>query len=92
MIKLGDEVRDKISGFQGIAVARHTYIEGCNRISIQPPIDKEGKLPESIAFDEPCLEIITIQKISKRQESSATGGPEKWADNRSFFKFPSRGA
>ncbi len=84
MIRLGDEVRDKISGFQGIAVARHNYIEGCNRISIQPPVDKDGKLPDSITVDEPCLEIITVQKISKRQESAATGGPEKWADNRRF--------
>lgn len=84
MVDLGDEVKDKISGFRGIAVARHSYIEGCNRISVQPVIDRDGKLPDSVTFDEPCLEVVTIQKISKRQNSALTGGPKKWTDNRRF--------
>lgn len=75
-IKLGDEVKDKVSGFQGIAVARHTYLNGCDRISIQPKIDKEGKLPESQSFDEPQLEVI--QKETVEQGSKKTGGPEKY--------------
>ena len=78
MIKLGDKVRDKVSGFTGIAVARHIYLEGCTRISIQPEIDKDGKLPESMSFDEPLIEIIEPQKIIKREQSEYTGGPEKY--------------
>jgi len=84
-IELGDEIRDKISGFQGIAVARHTYFQGCDRISIQqPPIDKDGKLLDAMTFDEPCLEIISKQKVQKRKDSDETGGPEKWVDNRRY--------
>ena len=79
-VMLGDLVRDIVSGFEGVAVSRHTYIEGCSRISVQPPVDKDGKLPESITFDEPCLEILISQKVQKRQNSEDAGGPEKWMD------------
>lgn len=37
MINLGDEVQDTVTGFQGIAVSRHVYLQGCDRITIQPP-------------------------------------------------------
>jgi hypothetical protein len=78
MIKLGDKVRDKVSGFTGIAISRHTYLEGCTRISIQPEIDKDGKLPAINTFDEPLVEIIESQKIVKREQSEYNGGPEKY--------------
>lgn len=34
MVELGDFVKDPISGFKGIAVSRHHYLHGCDRISI----------------------------------------------------------
>ena len=39
-IKLGQEVRDRVTGFKGIATARTTYLQGCDRISVQPQISK----------------------------------------------------
>jgi hypothetical protein len=77
MIELGSEVKDTISGFTGTAVARHVYINGCNRITVQPVVDKEGKLPETATFDEPQLTIITKKKI---KGDNTTGGPEKYSD------------
>ncbi len=47
-IRLGQEVKDNISGFRGIAVCRCTWLHGCERIVVQPPIPKgtkDGKLP-----------------------------------------------
>ncbi len=58
-IKLGQEVRDNITGFQGVATARTLWLHGCERILVQPPFNKkEQKLPEAHTFDEPQLEII----------------------------------
>ena len=58
-ITLGQEVKDNITGFEGIAVCRCLWLHGCERISVQPPFNKkEGKLPEAQIFDEPQLEII----------------------------------
>lgn len=71
-IGLGQKVRDTVSGFQGIAVCRHIYLNGCARISVQPPVDKEGKLPELATFDEPQLKVIEETDIKK--DESKTGG------------------
>ena len=78
MVNLGDEVKDKVSGFRGIAVSKHLYLQGCARISVQPKIDKEGKLPECQAFDEPQLEIIKSKMIE--QGNKKPGGPMPYKD------------
>lgn len=73
-IKLGDEVQDTITGFKGIAVARTTWIAGCDRINVQPKgVDKDGKLFETCSFDEPLLKILKHKKIKEGDHS--TGGP-----------------
>ena len=81
MIELGTEVRDVVSGFTGIATAKHTYLNGCARITVQPVIDKEKKLPEAQTFDEPQLEIVSKKKIKGKND---TGGPEKYSDVRRY--------
>lgn len=73
MIQLGDEVKDAVSGFQGIAVGRHEYLQGCTRITVQPPVGRDKKLPEAQTFDEPQLEIIKAEKVASGRKD--TGGP-----------------
>jgi len=80
MINLGDEVRDMVTSFKGVAVARHSYLQGCDRIAIQPPVDKEGKLPEIQVFDEPQLVVIKAAKIKRQAPTKDPGGPEKYSD------------
>lgn len=62
-INLGDEVRDVVTGFQGIAVARTAYLHGIDQIGVQPPCDKDGKIPESFNIDESSLKLIFSQRI-----------------------------
>jgi len=86
MIQLGEKVKDTVSGFEGIAVASHHYLQGCNRITVQPPVDKDGKLPDPQSFDEPqlvkvgdgLLPAITVPPIRK------PGGPSKFEDSRRY--------
>ena len=78
MAELGDLVKDKVSGFKGIAVSRHSYLNGCDRISVQPSIDKTGKHPESVTFDEP--QLIVLKKSKCSGGSKEPGGPEKYSD------------
>ena len=80
MIELGDKVKDTVSGFIGIATAKHSYLQGCDRISVQPSIDKEGKLPEVQAFDEPQLEVLKAKKVV-RKKGNKPGGPMPYRDN-----------
>jgi len=78
-VKLGDKVRDKVSGFSGIAISEHNYLNGCRRVTIQPSIDKDGKLPSVETFDDPQLEIIT-EEVAKVDNKNKTGGPSKYKD------------
>ncbi len=57
-VKLGQKVKDDISGFQGIAVCRMDWLHGCERILVQPPINDKGELPKPETFDEPQIVII----------------------------------
>lgn len=78
IVVLGRKCIDSVSGFSGVAVSRHTYLNGCARISLQPGIDKDGKLPEVQTFDEPQLRLLP--EIEAIKGDNSTGGPEKYAD------------
>ena len=78
---LGKRCKDTVSEFVGVAVSTHHYLHGCTRVTLQPPMDKDGKLPESQTFDEPSLEII--EKVVERG-STKTGGPSKYEDNNRY--------
>jgi len=73
MIQLGDRVRDTVSGLVGIVVAEHRYLHSCVRMSVQPPINAEGKLPEWAAFDEAQLEVVESGAV-RRTGAPDTGG------------------
>lgn len=76
MVELGDEVKDSVSGFRGIAVGRMTYLQGCARISVQPKVGKDGKLPESGNFDEPQLIVLKHKAVVKLEtKKDPPGGP-----------------
>lgn len=74
MIKLGQMVRDTVTGFEGICITRTDYISGCTRIGLQPKVDKEGKIPEAQHFDEPMCVVVQQAILTK---PSRNGGPGK---------------
>ncbi len=73
-INLGAEVRDRVTGFKGIVVARTEWHFGCRRYVVQPPgLTKEGKTFETGNFDEDALEVL---KDFKKPTVNKTGGPQ----------------
>ena len=72
-IKLGDEVRDRITGFEGMAVQRSEYLNGCVQFEVQPKADEKGELPDSAFVDEQQLEIIK-ENGEEEEEEKAGGG------------------
>ncbi|HDK42067.1 MAG TPA: hypothetical protein ENG87_01705 [Candidatus Pacearchaeota archaeon] len=71
-IKLGSKVRNKISGFVGIAVARTEFLNGCIQYNVQPKAGKDNKVPEDIAVDVGSLEMIQPKKVKIKKKD--TGG------------------
>ena len=72
-IKLGDKVRDKITGFTGIATSKTEFINGSIQYLVAPKVGKDNKMIEEIAIDEGSLEVISVKR--KKVVKKETGGP-----------------
>jgi hypothetical protein len=71
MIRLGEKVKDLVSGFEGIVTAKVEYLNGCIQYCIKPKQGKDGKMPESHYIDEKQLIVIGKGLCVK---SKPTGG------------------
>ncbi len=58
-IILGATYRDRLTGFEGIAIGRYEYLTGCTRVCIQSPQLVDGKTVE-ITLDAPQLTYVGI--------------------------------
>jgi len=74
-VKLGDLAKDSITGFKGVAIARTEYLNGCERIALQPEkLSKDGLPIEDRYFDEP--QVILVKPKSK-PKAKPVGGPRE---------------
>lgn len=72
---LGDRLKDKITGFEGIATGRHQWINNCNTYSVRPQTLKDGAPQDPHAFDEPQLDLVEEKAIPITNRR--TGGPDR---------------
>lgn len=72
-LKLGDYVVDSVSGFEGTVTSETRFLNGCRRLGVQPKINKDGKLPDAVSFDEQQLQIM--KKEAVKNTPTKTGGP-----------------
>lgn len=61
---LGDEVKDKASGWKAIVVGLYLYANGCVRYEVQGS-NKRTKAPEVILIDEALLELVKPNVIER---------------------------
>jgi len=83
-IRLGQKVRDIVSGFEGIAVEKLIYQNGCVHFTVQPKGKMKEEIPESISLDHKRLEVAGVgilPKIAKakprRNTKKPPGGPSR---------------
>lgn len=77
-IKLGDRVKDMYTGFEGTATAKSKWLYGCARFLIEPTKLQEGKVGDSVWFDEQRVVLVKSQDLKvSEQNTSTTGGPQK---------------
>ena len=78
MIKLGNKVRDTVTGFSGIATGRTSWLYGCERIAIEPQELHDGKPIDQHWFDEQRVEVIQdTPPVISPHSSATTGGPQR---------------
>ncbi len=71
-IKLGDKVKDLVTGFTGVVVSRIEYINGCVQFGIVPKADKD-KMHDCQYVDWQRLQSVGTAISLPSQE---TGGPQ----------------
>ncbi len=81
-VKLGQRVRDKVTGFTGIAVARIEYLNGCIQIQVKPKATKKGKMPDGASIDIEQIEILDKKKkgIIKTNTGGLKETPKSFGD------------
>lgn len=74
--KLGDLVKDKVTGFKGVIIAKTEWLNGCVRMALQPQgLTKEGKPFESYTVDVEQLEMVKDSACAPPEPVRAHGGP-----------------
>jgi len=74
MIKLGQKIRDRVTGLEGIATAKVEYLNGCIQFGLRPPVKADGTLPDVHYIDQGQLEVVGEGILIKKRD---TGGPQR---------------
>ena len=69
----GDTVRDTVTGLQGTITGLTKWVSGCDTAHVQPPLDKDGKVPDSRLVDLPML--VLVQCNAQPNPTPGRGGP-----------------
>lgn len=75
MVKLGDKVRDIVSGYEGIVIGVTHYLHGCTVCGVKSQGLHDGKPVSTQWFDMPQLK--TVKKKAVKQGTRITGGPHR---------------
>ena len=75
MIKLGDKVKDQVTGLTGIVIGRTEWLNGCIRITVQPQELKDGRPVESSCFDIEQLDVLEENVVPPKPVERRTNGP-----------------
>ena len=73
MITLGEEVKDKVSGFKGIATSRVEYLNGCIQYGVTPKVEKHNKKVDTCYIDEDQLVVVSTGVNTKKKEKPPGG-------------------
>lgn len=71
-VPLGTKLRDTITGYEGVAIAKTVYMNGCVQFHLKSNIIKDGKTAMAEPFDSQQLE--TVEKPKKEIKKKPTGG------------------
>lgn len=75
-MQLGDRMRSVVSGYEGIAVAKVEFLNGCVRYQLQPGVDKDGKLPDGDWLDVQELVVVESQAVSLPKPQQPAESPD----------------
>lgn len=72
--KLGDRVKDSITGYTGVITRRTQWLNNCNTYGVQAIVLKDGLPMDAQAFDE--MQLLLVDKDVATPYRN-TGGPDR---------------
>jgi len=76
-VRLGQEVKDPVTGYKGTVVGITEFLYGCRRVAVQAKVKENGEIPDLEHFDEP--QVVITKKTSildqKPVKKEPPGGP-----------------
>ncbi len=73
-LALGDVARDTITGFEGVIIARATWISACDRLVLQPTkLKDDGQPRDNHGFD--ATSCVIVSKKNPPAPKEDRGGP-----------------
>lgn len=73
---MGARVKDTVTGASGIVTCVSYYLNGCVRVMVEPPIDKDSKRPDAFYLDYQQV-VIEQENATGDRVKSRTGGPQR---------------
>ncbi len=71
---MGDRVKSRVTGFEGIVIGVDCWMTGCKRYGVQPRgLTEEGKQKATAWIDEEYCELVEAGVVVLQEEPS--GGP-----------------
>lgn len=79
MAQLGDRVRDRITGFEGIVISTIYYLTGCSQHGVKPTTLKDGIPQDAVYLDVHRVEVVKGGKIKMGEVTNTKdpGGPQE---------------
>ena len=79
-IKLGQRVKDKVTGFKGIAIAKCEYLNGCVQFDIAPVVNEKGETMKNQWIDQQQLQVVD-HGILPKPKPDPKPRPRKYASS-----------
>ena len=82
--ELGRTYRAIVTGFEGVCIAKVTFLTGCDRVGLQSRELDNGKPIEVVYFDEPEIEAVLGQAVVSyntepiEEAKTRRGGPGRY--------------
>jgi len=73
VVELGDRVKDKVTGFVGVATAEVRYLNKCVQYCVEARVGKDNKKPETAYID--IDQLVVLKKNAVEIETEPSGGP-----------------
>ena len=64
MIQFGKKYKDKITGFEGVATGRATYISGCDQVLLSPKCGEDGTAKYAQWYDAQRVQEVEGEVIT----------------------------